>query len=418
MRHLFTVLALVFTVLSTPVRAEIVLKLSVEPESNLPAIAPTLHVTATNNGNTPAALPNRVALLVYPVNGPSFAAYSAFRGDDRMDNFEEITDSEIVLAPKETRDLTFWASPDGPAWFAGESRLYSTGVYRLKLLVDAKLHSRFLADEPLPTAFPELANPIFSNEAVFTVRKPEGVDAEVWQLIRKRWSGWVDELANVIWNKYPSSRYAAYCIRKVAPSTPEQEMGFFRDALARNPDPSMGDWYRYNIARNQLQVARNFERQEDVDAAVREYDAVRRELEYLAKSAHQPKLRGLAQAYLPQAHTREDVLEQIEIDHGRGKLSPEVCLEEGLNGQLIARFLYENPRRDAISVPIGVDNKFTPPPFDRGQPTTFEPGHNGHDAVRIVLDTPEIIWHLQKKDVRANRDTLRCPKWLNETNMN
>lgn len=67
-----------------------------------------------------------------------------------------------------------------------------------------------------------------------------------------------------------------------------------------------------------------------------------------------------------------------------------------------------------MSIAIGPENKFTPPPFDRGQPTTF-PAHKRVLGVRIETNEPAVTWHLQNRTAHASlAKTEPCPADLHE----
>ena len=51
------------------------------------------------------------------------------------------------------------------------------------------------------------------------------------------------------------------------------------------------------------------------------------------------------------------------------------CVTQGSDpSRLQAWFGYRNADPAAVVIPIGPDGFFLPPPADRGQPTTFDPG--------------------------------------------
>lgn len=79
--------------------------------------------------------------------------------------------------------------------------------------------------------------------------------------------------------------------------------------------------------------------------------------------------------------------------------------------QVTARFGYANPNATATAIPVGVDNFFSPPPSDRGQPTSFQPGtHPSAFSATFQLDQiSSFTWYLQGREVTASNDpTLYC----------
>jgi len=132
----------VLTLASQRAEAGVQLRLRVEPASQLPAIEPTLRVEAVNTGATPVAIPSSVVLQVTPPGDASpFVAYVGMRGDERVARFDTGGASPIILEPGETRDLSFWAGPESPTWFAGDSRLLVPGTYRFQLVAHPNLDS-------------------------------------------------------------------------------------------------------------------------------------------------------------------------------------------------------------------------------------------------------------------------------------
>ena len=82
----------------------------------------------------------------------------------------------------------------------------------------------------------------------------------------------------------------------------------------------------------------------------------------------------------------------------------------GADGRTYAAFEYLNRNSaETLDIPIGADNRFTPGPADRGQPTHFLPGHRaGVFAVPLPEgSTEEINWTL-----RVRGATLTVPSNL------
>jgi hypothetical protein len=90
-------------------------------------------VEATNPGDTPVTLVNAAVLQVIPPSGEPFVAAGGLPGVTKFFGFRS---DEITLAPKETRDLTFWSSMDSPL-FVTDKRFHTTGRYGLQRIVDA-----------------------------------------------------------------------------------------------------------------------------------------------------------------------------------------------------------------------------------------------------------------------------------------
>ncbi len=58
-----------------------------------------------------------------------------------------------------------------------------------------------------------------------------------------------------------------------------------------------------------------------------------------------------------------------------------------------ATFAYANDNATAQTVPVGSDNFFSPPPIDRGQTTTFQPGlHHAAFTVTGIPNSTKLTW--------------------------
>jgi hypothetical protein len=416
------VVASLLFIASLQVNAAVHLRLRVEPEAQLPAIAPSLRVEAVNTGSTPAQLPRRVALQVVPSGDRKpFVAYVGLREDERVTRFwsDDAGSATIVLAPKETRDLSFWAGPESPVWFAADSRLMSPGTYRLQLVADAKLDSLVLANVSRILDQPGLVDHVVSNEATYTVETPKGEDAVVWEMIKNLTtpSMWSDTLDRVIWAKHSSSHYAAYCLDAPSTADPQTAIAAHVATLEKGPSAPWADWHRFGIAQNEIRRMRLFREAQNIDAAVAASDRARGILTQLSTQAHDPYLRREVKQTLDRdVRTRAEIVRAIKIRTGEIKevVPKAICFEKATDGKHVFWFGFENVGDVPIKLPIGPDNKFTPPPFDRGQPTTFSLGRTVL-AVRVPSDEPVLTWHLQNYTEKASiRDMAPCPSDLRE----
>jgi hypothetical protein len=97
-------------------------------------------------------------------------------------------------------------------------------------------------------------------------------------------------------------------------------------------------------------------------------------------------------------------------------LTPEFeCAAPNSDGTYTAFFSYTSTATDDTTAAIGAQNQFTTPPKDRGQPTTFSPGH--HVAVFGTQfnagETPS--WHLGTDTAKADTTKLcSAPPELSE----
>lgn len=72
------------------------------------------------------------------------------------------------------------------------------------------------------------------------------------------------------------------------------------------------------------------------------------------------------------------------------------CISNGPEGYR-ARFGYQNQTSSAVSVPLGSDNTFFPPPGNLGQVTTFQPG-SVSNAFSVRMQRKSISWRLRGTD--------------------
>jgi hypothetical protein len=89
------------------------------------------------------------------------------------------------------------------------------------------------------------------------------------------------------------------------------------------------------------------------------------------------------------------------------------CVTKNKNGTYTARFGYKNENTVAVTIPVGPNNKFTPNPQNRGQPTVFQPGRI-QNAFSVVFDGNNLVWTLKGPDGQgrtstASRNSAPCP---------
>ena len=77
------------------------------------------------------------------------------------------------------------------------------------------------------------------------------------------------------------------------------------------------------------------------------------------------------------------------------------------NPRYTARFGYNNRQNYTSEIPVGSNNRFTPDPQNRGQPSVFEPGRQ-----RFVFDVPfhsgNLVWSLNGRTSTASASSSRC----------
>lgn len=151
------------------------------------------------------------------------------------------------------------------------------------------------------------------------------------------------------------------------------------------------------------------------DSSLEEALAARNRTEALLKKVEErapdPLLRERARGILSSG----EVPPPDEIRNAISKLAGEnadsidagaVCAESLGRGQWRVHMGYANESGREISVAVGRENRFTPPPIDRGQPTTFKYGLFP-SAFTIETHEPHLTWHLQRQDIQI--DLSRSP---------
>lgn len=83
------------------------------------------------------------------------------------------------------------------------------------------------------------------------------------------------------------------------------------------------------------------------------------------------------------------------------------CVADNGNGTYTARFGYQNDNSVAVSIPAGVNNKFSPTPEDRGQTDIFMPGRR-RDVFRVTFTGGNLVWSLKGSD-NQNRTSTASP---------
>ncbi len=100
------------------------------------------------------------------------------------------------------------------------------------------------------------------------------------------------------------------------------------------------------------------------------------------------------------------------------------CVSQLSDNSYRAYFGYKSDNDANVSIPIGLENHFTPDPEDRGQPTTFAPGSTPswpNAAYYVDFDGASLAWTLDKETATASKDSPRCSfhvffekKWYDE----
>lgn len=84
------------------------------------------------------------------------------------------------------------------------------------------------------------------------------------------------------------------------------------------------------------------------------------------------------------------------------------CIVRGSGNNFTTRYGYISPNLYDVVIPVGANNKFTPAPDDRGQPTTFHPGIQLHQF-EVIQNGGTLTWNLNGIKVSTTRNyLLRC----------
>jgi CSLREA domain-containing protein len=97
------------------------------------------------------------------------------------------------------------------------------------------------------------------------------------------------------------------------------------------------------------------------------------------------------------------------------KVSPVLeCVRYLGPGNYVARFGYNNPNSYEVGIALGADNKFTPAPENRGQPTLFAPGRQVK-VFEVPFDGSNLVWTLNGKTATASSNPAqRCDDSVEE----
>jgi hypothetical protein len=225
-------------------------------------------------------------------------------------------------------------------------------------------------------------------------------------------------LAAEIWQSHPNSRYAAYCVPQVPGIDYEAAIANYEAAIDKNPNTPTAEAYRLIIAQHELWRMDRALSADSITTAIAASDRARVLLSPLARDASDPDTRREAAEKLRNdLLTREQMQHKIDVRKGVGpkEVIPLLsCLETRADGKKFVWFGFENETAHEIEVPIGAENKVTPPPFDRSQPTTFPPGYRNL-AFAVAADTPHLTWHIQKRQFQVKvSEVAPCPANLQE----
>jgi len=88
------------------------------------------------------------------------------------------------------------------------------------------------------------------------------------------------------------------------------------------------------------------------------------------------------------------------------------CVVDNGGGAYTAYFGYKNDNTGEVTVPVGPNNRFSPAPQDRSQPTTFQSGRQQR-IFAVAFNGSNLVWTLKGPDNRgrtatASSGSTRC----------
>ncbi|MCX7790270.1 MAG: hypothetical protein N2378_06490 [Chloroflexaceae bacterium] len=87
------------------------------------------------------------------------------------------------------------------------------------------------------------------------------------------------------------------------------------------------------------------------------------------------------------------------------------CVARLSDTRYVAYFTYRNVATGPVVVPVGPDNRFSPDPIDRGQPTVFPPGQPEvypKFTFSIEWDGSVLVWLLNGRTAVASSASPPC----------
>jgi len=110
----------------------------------------------------------------------------------------------------------------------------------------------------------------------------------------------------------------------------------------------------------------------------------------------------------PSSHATTDSLALNVVSVPQQSLQPILdCVTQIDDTTYTAWFGYENDDTTSICVPIGPQNKFSPAPNDRTQPTVFGRGRKDN-VFSVVFNGKNLTWKLNGNEVVASKKSPKC----------
>jgi hypothetical protein len=85
------------------------------------------------------------------------------------------------------------------------------------------------------------------------------------------------------------------------------------------------------------------------------------------------------------------------------------CVANNGDGSYTAYFGYKNDNSGPVAIPVGGQNKFSPNPAERGQPTVFQPGRQV-GVFSVLFNGSNLVWTLNGRMATASTNPAQaCP---------
>lgn len=384
--------------------------LAVEPESRLPGLYRFWRIGLKNTGPAAAVVPNRMAVQVLPAAGSPSAVIRSFDVQPGHQDGGPLM-TPLTLQPGESHDLTHSLLLDELLRAATQS--LPPGSYSIQLVIDEALDPEHVPSTGKIADLPEVVDAIISSSVAFDVEAPTGADLEVWNILRtvapNRWHSFADR----IWRDHPDSQYAAEYVPYANGRNHARSIATYEEALRKKPHPDVAHEHRLIIAQHELdRGTAAIESSPNPDEAVAAFTRARAYVDEVIRHARLPHQLETARSMRSHALSREDVVRTQNALRGiyEARLVGYArCAEKLADGTFSVIFGSIVEGDKPFSYPVGTQNKFTPPPFDRGQNVTFTVG-NKPSEFHVVTSEPELTWHLGKQNLVVKpRELTPCP---------
>jgi tetratricopeptide (TPR) repeat protein len=383
--------------------------LEVEPESRLPGLYRFWRIGLKNPGPAAAVVPNRMAVQVLPSVGRPSVVIRSFDVPPSLSDGGPLM-APLTLQPGESHDLTYSSLLNELLHAATEP--LPPGSYRVQLVIDEALDPKQIPPTGRIADLAEVGDPIVSKPVAYDVEAPTGSDLKVWELLRPLPPTHWQSLAERIWRDYPDSQYAAEFVPYANSRDDAKAIATYEEALRKKPHPDIAYEHRIIAARHEIYWGSAAANNGKIDEAVAAYARARAHLEEVIRHARLPHQVRDAKREIAGVQSRDDIIGLQNAIRGiveQRLVAFPNCADKLPDGSYKVTFGYFVEGEKTFSYAIGAENKFTPPPFDRGQGATFAIG-NYPEAFSVITSEPALTWHIGTQNVVAKPRELRaCP---------